>query len=240
MISLIHPSRSRVSRSMQTYFDWIDSRSNEIEIQHIISIDESDPDIESYKEHFNRSTLVIGNNTCAVEAINHGAKYALGEIIIVISDDFKCRPGWDKKIKSVFDEIGSLDRIIKTSDGTQPWIITLPIMGIDFYNRQGYVYNPEYRHMFCDTELTHRADLESKSVYRNDILFKHNHYSTGAAEPDAVSRNADSTWDQGMALYLRNVRNNFGLSLPEGKSVFDIKLPEGQGHLQWLKQKLSI
>lgn len=240
MISLIHPSRERFDRAFGTFFDWMDSSSKEIDIQHIISVDESDPCLENYKNKFGQSTLVIGNNTCAVEAINHGAKYALGEIIIVISDDFRCFKNWDKKIKEVFDEAGSLDKIIKTNDGTQPWIITLPILGTDFYERQGYIYNPEYKHMFCDTELTHRADLEDKIIYRNDIHFHHDHYSTGASEPDAVSRKADLTWNQGQEVYLNNVQNHFGLQLPADKTVFDIKLPEGQGHIQWLKSKFAL
>lgn len=240
MITLIHPSRSRIDRALRAHKHWVENSSGTIAIQHIISVDSDDPQLSEYMMKFTKSTLIIRENKNAVQAINNAAKYAIGEIIVVMSDDFECHPKWDINIANAFSlpDVNHFDLLLKTNDGIQSWIVTLPIMGIAFYERQGYIYNPEYHHMFCDTELTHRADLEKKLVFRPDLHFKHNHYTAGGIEPDQVTRKADSTWNQGMEVYLTNARNKFGL--PPETDIYDIKVPEGRPHLSWLKKYIPL
>ena len=68
-------------------------------------------------------------------------------------------------------EIRTNNYLLKTNDSTEGWICTLPIMDKEFYQSQGYVYNPIYKHLFCDTELTHIADITGRLMVRNDIVF---------------------------------------------------------------------
>lgn len=225
MISILHPSRSRPEKAKQTAFKWLTNAGCDVE--YILSLDDDDA-------HFYRSMeewgygVVINKNRSAIDAINNAAKVSTGNIIIQIADDFDCPPMWGRQILDATQ--GKEDWILKTPDGIQKWIITLPIMDRAYFNRFGYIYFPDYLHMFCDTELSCVADLTGRKIEAN-IPFVHNHYSTGKAEKDAVSIKADSTWNQGEKLFLERYEKNFGLIDPPGKIIS----PE---YLNWIKKKL--
>lgn len=85
-ITLIHPSRGRPQKARETYEYWIANASNPENIEHILSLDFSDPLNEEY-DRFDK--LTIDHNTCVVEATNQAAKIATGDILVYTSDDFK-------------------------------------------------------------------------------------------------------------------------------------------------------
>jgi hypothetical protein len=101
-----------------------------------------------------------------------------------------------------------------------------------YYNRFGYIYYPEYRHMFCDTEMSHVGALLGRTITSN-IVFPHRHYTTGAMKRDAVNVRNDSTWTQGEQLYIERVKTNFGIENPCA-----IDLPAD--HLNWLRKKGAL
>jgi len=234
IISLIHPSRTRPNQAKKTSGKWLHYSSGENEIEYIVSIDESDSEKEKYLSLFQNSffSCVVRNNTCVVEAANEGAKISTGEILILVSDDFDCPQDWDKKIVNAVSYNHCY--VLKTYDGLQRWIVTLPIIDRAYYELCGYLYHPSYKHQFVDTEMTHLADLQGKLIMRNDIVFPHNHFTTGKTTKDALNIKADLTWMQGEEVYLERVRNKFGLNV----DVFKVN-PEAKNHLAWLKSKLK-
>lgn len=224
-ISIIHPSRSRPAKSFSTITKWILSASHDFEI--IISIDSNDPDKKLYYALYQNTDakIIENNNRSAVDAINNGAKVATGNIFMVVSDDTDCFVGWDEEIiKFVSDK---KDWIIKTQDGIQNWIITFPILDRTYYNRFGYIYHPDFLHMFADTELSCVADMTGRRITSN-LMFKHQHYSTGATAKDAISEKADSTWSQGERLFIERAKRNFDLTEPH----YQIR---DQGMVNWLR-----
>lgn len=222
-ISLIHPSRQRPKMALDTANHWLDN--SEDDFEYILSLDNDD--LSPYNNPFDDSLTIRNNNKYAVDAINNAAKVATGDILIVISDDFQCPVHWDDQIKEATE--GKSDWIAKTFDGIQKWIITLPIMDRAYYNRFGYIYYPEYLHMFCDTELTCVADLTGRKI-NLDIPFTHNHYSTGKTVRDEVSIRADATWDQGEKLFVERAKRNFDLVNAPGKIT-------SQEYINWMKMK---
>jgi len=104
-------------------------------------------------------------------------------------------------------------------------------MDRNYYERFGYIYYPEYKHMFCDTELTHVADSLRKTLKREDLLFPHLHYSVTRTKKDDVTIKADATWNQGKELYLRRVKDKFGLGI-------DVMNISDNNHYHWLKKNL--
>lgn len=238
--TIIHPSRSRPHKAAMTASQWMGNAKDREDVQYIVSLDKDDNTCEAYDELFDQmnadveESLYRGcyhNNRSCIDAINNAAKLSTGDIIIVVSDDFDRPPmHWDKLI---LDAVGSnRDFVLKTNDGLQPWIITLPIMGRKYYERFGYIYYPEYRHMFADTEMSHVGDLLGKKITA-DIYIPHRHYTTGYNERDAVSNRNDSTWHQGEALYLSRLERDFDLSQTDIKGV----LRCGQDHARWLASK---
>lgn len=227
--SLLHPSRGRAYKSLNTTSKWISNASSETEL--IVSIDENDATKDEYMRLYN-GKVIVNNNRSSVEAVNNAAKVSTGDILIVVSDDTDCPANWDRLILSAIE--GRKDFVLKVYDGIQKWIITMPIIDREYYDRFGYVYHPEYAHLFCDTEFTHVADVTKKVIWRNDIMFRHNHYSIGRSQRDHVSIVADSTAENGAKVYLKRFKENFGL---HGVDVWDIS-SDGEGHRQWIKAKL--
>lgn len=220
-ISLIHPSRERPEMANKAFHNWMSKAGKQV--QYFLCLDNDEPKIDKYNylfsvSQFHGNNIVQSNNRSAVDAINYGAKKSSGDVIVVMSDDFDCPENWAFKLEQELE--GKSDFIIKTQDGIQKWIITLPILDRTYYNRFGYVYHPDYLHLFCDTELSCVADLTGRRI-TSDLMFKHNHYSTGAFEKDAVSVKADSTWSQGEKLFIERARKKFDLVNPPGQITSD-------------------
>ena len=97
-------------------------------------------------------------------------------------------------------------------------------MDFAFYQQQGYVYYPGYRHMFCDTELTCVAEYRGRLIKRLDLTFTHDVQSTGN---DATNARNNASWDQGKALFLERYRMHFGV-----EKLHEIS---DAGSLGWIK-----
>ena len=226
VISLIHPSRGRAQRAHEVATKWISSAG--VDVEYILSVDIDDPQLKEYDKLFKDHIILTGQNRSAIDAINSAASISTGRILVVMSDDFDCPDNWGNDL--IEQTRGASGWIAKTPDSIQKWIITLPIMDREYYNRFGYVYHPEYKHMFCDTEMTCVADLIGRKI-ELPLEFMHDHYSTGRTQKDAINERADKTWEQGEKLFIERYKNNFGLINPPGK----IQSPE---YLNWIKGKL--
>lgn len=206
MISIIHPSRSRPEQAYQTAINWLGNAGCDCE--YILSLDDDDRLLQEYGFATLFSRTMVNPNRSAIDAINIAAKVSQGDIIVVISDDFDCPPHWGKKI--IDATLGMKDWIMKTPDGIQKRIITLPIMDRVYYERFGYIYNPAYKHMWADTEMTDVAERTGRLIKAN-IPFVHNHYSIGKSEKDEVNIRADATYEDGRSIYKERKARNFDL-----------------------------
>lgn len=231
-ISIIHASRSRPAQALHTFRQWTNNCKESDNLEYILSVDVSDtPENKIAYSSIDATTVSVGNNNTAIEAFNRGSKMATGDLLIAVSDDFNSVPfHWDDYLRKQL--AGKSDFIVKTDDGAQPWIITMPMMDRAYYNRFGYIYNPVYKHLFCDTEMTHVADLLGRKISL-PIRFLHNHYTTGKTPKDAINIKNDATWAQGEAEYLKGMINNFGLPDHEIKGSLNCDM----GHINWLKSK---
>lgn len=237
--SIIHASYGRPELSEETAQKWISAQSVQNEMEYILSTDASDSKLEPYLDWLYEANIinalkghsirhVVNITNTSVAAINAAAEMCTGDIIIVISDDFEPIKNWDLEILKAVE--GKEDWILKTQDGTQPWIITLPIMDRKYYERFGYVYYPEYAHMYVDTDLTAVADYTGRKITSN-LLFRHRHYSEkDGIKKDATSQKADRTWDQGEKLFLKRYAENFGIEN-------HIRSPKVEETIKWIHNR---
>ena len=198
------------------------------DIDYILSIDDDEPFSPEYIRLFQHHKYIVRPNKNAVQAINNAAKESTGDLIVVMSDDFDCPYNWGQILERAVRN--HKDFLLKVHDGTQNWIVTLPIMDRAYYERVGHIYHPDYFHMFCDTWMTHLADATKRMIVKNNIVFRHNHYSVTKQGKDEVSKKADSTWNHGKSVYLQMVRDNF-LGFP------NYGISE-RSHIEWLKHNL--
>lgn len=234
-ISLLYPSRARPVAAINAAHLWLSWASADADIDFILSVDVDDPYLNDYVVNFPGSVLVSDNKN-VVDAANAAARIATGDILVLISDDFIAFRNWDI---AVVNALHGKSGLLKTFDKVQKWIVTLPIMTRDYYESQGHIYYPLFAHMFCDTDQTHKADLQKKLIIRNDIVFEHQHYSRKGSvnKKDALNEKADSTWGSGERVYLQRCREKFGLG---NVDIFNLSKEAHQaGHVAWLKKKLK-
>lgn len=208
-ISVIHPSRGRPEQAYATYQKWAAEADGEFE--YILSIDEDDEKGGEYWNLFIIENICISANGTAIKAINYAASIATGDLLVIISDDFSCQPHWDTLLLAELS--GKSDFVLKTVDGIQSVLVTLPIMDRVWYERYGYVYNPEYLHLGCDVELTACAIMQGKLLY-SSLLFEHLHYSTGKSPKDAINEKNDLTYAHGDEVLARHKGEGFGIENP--------------------------
>lgn len=218
-ISIIHPSKGRPEIALKTAKNWF--LKADLPFEYILSLDSDGlKGYEIFKDFLienkrgiciNKGYIVFRDNKSAIEAINYASINSKGDIIIVISDDFDCPEHWDTLLLKALE--GKKDFIVKTQDGLQKTLITLPIMDRTYYDRFGYIYHPDYKHMHCDEEMTIVGHMLGR-IITLDLLFPHNHYTTGKFKKDAISLKNDSTWGHGQATLDRRAKNNFGIENP--------------------------
>lgn len=206
MISLIHPSRSRPEKAYDTASKWRNTAGCDIE--YILSLDESDPLLSKY---WVATTTLINDNKSVVEATNHAAKEASGDILIYVSDDFEPFPNWGPV---VLKEFANENRplLVKVDDCLQKFdvpVLTIPIMNRALYEKLGYFWHPEYKSMFCDEDLYWTARKLGAIKTAEHIKFEHKHVSVGKSQDDETYRRSASNWDQGKATFKQRQANGF-------------------------------
>lgn len=208
IISLLHPSRSRPEKALSTALKW--TKSAGVTVEHILSLDESDP-LKNEYGYIHKS--FTNNNSSVVEATNAIAKQANGDILIYLSDDFDCFENWGVKVVEQFkDENRPL--LIKCDDGLQGFyvpVLTIPIMNRSLYERLGYFWHPEYKSMFCDEDLYWTSFKLAALKMCPQIKFEHQHPSNGKAPNDETYTRSAMNWDQGKALFTRRKSQGFPL-----------------------------
>lgn len=218
-ISLIHPSRKRPEQALTTFIHWINNMHSVLNLaDYIVSVDLDDPTIDDYKNTFVTTlegiVLVGSNNTCVVEATNVGAKQAKGDILIYVSDDFKCPKNWDLALLELFKGTEDKPMLLKVDDCLQPFdvaILTIPIMNRALYEKLGYFWHPEYKSMFVDEDLYWTCKNNNWLVLAEDLKFPHEHPATGNFPTDETYQRSALNWDQGKAVFAKRKTENFHL-----------------------------
>lgn len=222
-ISLLHPSRGRPKKAYQTAKEWVEKAG--VEVEYILSLDEDDNWQEQYislifSDHkFNQfNTSIIGwMNGNVVNATNRAAQNSKGDILVYLSDDFKCPDNWGNLIIKEFEStlisgMPELPWILKVDDCLQKFhvpILTIPIMNRAMYERLGYFWNPEYKSMFVDEDLYWTARKIDAIKMCPHLKFPHEHPSNGKAVTDETYQRSAANWNQGKAVFERRKKQGF-------------------------------
>lgn len=209
-ISLLHPSRSRPQLALKCFNDWMLKAVNKDNVEYILSLSTNDPHYQEYQKVFSGLPIhfVTSETNGLVIQANAAANCSTGSLLIAISDDFSCPNGWDKLLTDALDD--KRDYVVKTDDGIQPYIMTLPMMDRAFYERLGHIYHPDYNHMYGDEELAEIGKRTGRTITL-PLKFPHNHYSTGKSQKDDVNRRNDSFMMVDGETFRKRKAQNFGL-----------------------------
>jgi len=207
-ITLIHPSRGRAQKSFETSSEWISKAG--VETQLIVSCDQDDPALRDYSVLYEQQ-IIINANTCVVEATNHAAKLAKFDVLVYLSDDFKCFDNWGVEVVKYFEGV-TKPLLIKVDDKLQPFnkdVLTIPIMNKALYNELGYFFHPGYKSMFVDQDLYWSAKNMGAIKGCPELVFEHHHYVNGKSKRDETYERSTANWNQGKNLYQQRRAQNF-------------------------------
>lgn len=157
------------------------------------------------------SRIFFSPNTSKIEACNANMgeiDYAW-DIVILVSDDMIPQiKGWDDVIRThMAATFPDTNGLLWFNDGCQTdKLNTLCIYGRTLYGQLGNLYDPAYKSLFCDTELTDRCktgDLRDKCLYVPYCIIRHEHPGTGFPQMnDALYIANQKHWSTDMMTYI--------------------------------------
>lgn len=151
--------------------------------------------------------MVFGNSKNKIDAINRDIEnFKSWDILVNVSDDqIFTQKGFDERIRLAFLSLApDLDGFIHFRDSNHNPIdalSTLSIIGRKYFERDNYIYHPEFKSFFCDNLAQDLAKARGKYHFVNEIIFDHLHASYGKSQNDELYRKNDKYWRQDELLY---------------------------------------
>jgi len=187
-----YPTRDRplkFSRCISQYLSLLDKNSD---YEFVISIDEDDKKMNNKENidlinNIDHCNCFIGKSKTKIEAINADIPSSNWDILVLISDDMIPEIyHFDNIIREKMKEnFPDTDGVLWFFDGWRKDLNTLCILGRKYYDRFGYIYHPEYKSFWCDTEFTEVANKLEKQVFIDQVIIRHLH-------PDIVMQDKKS------------------------------------------------
>lgn len=166
-------------------------------------------------------TIWIGNNKTKIQAANADIEKVdwSWDIVVLVSDDMRPQvKGWDDVLRThMTARFPDTDGILWCNDGAQgDKLNTLSVLGRTMYQRMGYIYHPDYKSLFCDTEFTDQCKgvYASKCLYIPHCIIRHEHPFTGfESRMDALYQRNQVYWREDMMTYIRRKQYEFDWSI---------------------------
>jgi hypothetical protein len=224
------PTRSRPQRVIQTLQAYVRLANQPNLLGIAVSCDVDDESMtrnliqDELRSLFRRvewGQVYYSNNRSKIQACNADMeKIEWGwDIVVLVSDDMiPILKGYDDVIRNhMLSRFPDTDGLLWFNDGCQgEKLNTLCVYGRKFYQRQGYIYHPDYKSLFCDTELTDlcRTDYKDLCLYVPYCIIRHEHPGTGFADRmDGLYAINQRYWTQDMYTYISRKRYDYDWSV---------------------------
>jgi hypothetical protein len=169
-------------------------------------------------DRFAWKSMYYSANSSKIEACNADIEKVdyPWDIIVLVSDDMIPEVyGYDNYIRQAATP--DLDCILWFNDGYQGYKLnTLTMFGRAMYERFGYLYHPDYKSLFCDTELTDlcKGSLKDKTVYKPPCIIRHRHPLLGHAVAfDALYLRNQRFYEADLRTYIARKKYDYDLSV---------------------------
>ena len=221
------PTRSRPQKIIDTISSYIRLANHPNQIGVAISCDNDDASMKDTTELqrvLNRCAwhrIYYGDNRNKIGACNANMSEIDWEwdIVVLVSDDMiPTIRGYDDIIRNhMRARFPDRNGILWFNDGFQgDKLNTLCIYGRAFYEWQGFIYCPEYKSLFCDTELTDkcRGEYADRCLYVPYCIIRHEHPGTGyARNMDKLYEINQRYWNEDMYTYIRRKKYAYDWSV---------------------------
>ena len=214
------PTRSRPQKVMQTLSQYVRLANHPERIGVAISCDTTDETMQRplVREELLRilgpmewKQVFYSDNRNKIQACNADMEKVdyPWDIVLLVSDDMIPQiKGYDDVIRmNMKGRFPDTDGLLWFNDGHQgDNLNTLCVYGRKLYESFGHIYHPDYKSLFCDTELTDlcRTSLKDKCTYVSYCIIRHEHPGTGFAQNmDALYDRNQKYWNEDMYTYIR-------------------------------------
>lgn len=223
------PTRSRPQKIMSTLTTYMNLANQPKLLGVAVSTDDSDTTMSRNLVHEELHRILsktawhhifTSANTSKIQACNANMNEISWDwdIVVLVSDDMIPQiKGWDDVIRNhMLARFPDTDGILWFNDGYQgDKLNTLSIFGRKMYDRFGYLYHPDYKSLFCDTELTDlcKGELKDRCVYIPYCVIRHEHPGTGYAQNmDALYQHNQKFWNEDMYTYIRRKKYDYDMT----------------------------
>jgi hypothetical protein len=211
------PTRSRPQRVLKTLSTYLRYAARPDLLGVAVSCDVDDPTMANTDElrallaPCAWSRIFSSPNRSKIEACNANMAEVDWDwdIVVLVSDDMVPQVrGYDDTIRTqMTTRFPDRNGILWFNDGCQGSNLnTLCIYGRAFYDQRGMIYDPAYKSLFCDTELTDhcRTILADRCAYIPSCIIRHEHPGTGYGQyMDALYERNQKYWNEDMYTYIR-------------------------------------
>ena len=220
------PTRSRPQKIISTLSAYMRLANHPEQIGVAISCDDDDTSMSRNLVHEELHRILsktawhrifMSPNKSKIEACNANMNDISWDwdIVVLVSDDMIPQvQGWDDVVR--IHMTSDTNRILWFNDGHQgEKLNTLCVFGRAMYNHFGYLYHPDYKSLFCDTELTDlcRGELKDRCLYIPYCIIRHEHPGTGYAQNmDALYDRNQKFWTQDMYTYIRRKKYDYDVT----------------------------
>ncbi len=216
------PTRNRPEQFLSILLKHIDFLDSKEDVSFLLTLDSDDDSMNNLEIRNALNSIesdsgipilyLYGISLNKIHAVNRDLEdFQDWDILILSSDDMlPNKQGYDLIIKNDMKKyFPNLDGGLYYPDGFTP-LNTMPIMGKRYYDRFGYIYNPNYISFFCDNEFHEVAGLLNKQYYSKEILFKHLHpCNTKDAKWDILYEQNNSSWNYDQQVYIDRRKKMF-------------------------------
>jgi hypothetical protein len=206
-----YTTRSRRSNFLRGIDSIIDNLADKENYHIYTTFDVDDDKMRPLPEIKGNHTYIAGTSKSKIDAINRDMDFINSnydwDILVNMSDDvvFETK-GFDDIIRNDFD---SLDQVLHYPDGNRADLLTVSIIGKEYYKRDNYIYNPEYKSLYCDNEAMEVAKQRGCYKFVNKVIFNHLHPAYNKGNFDAQYQHTESFGHEDYQTYQRRKANGF-------------------------------
>jgi len=206
-----YTTRSRRSNFLRGIDSIIDNLADKENYHIYTTFDVDDDKMRPLPEIKGNHTYIAGTSKSKIDAINRDMDFINSQydwdILVNMSDDVVfTEKGFDDIIRKEFERI---DTVLHYPDGNRNDLLTVSIMDKYYYQRDNYIYNPEYKSLYCDNESMEVAKQRGCYKFVNKVIFNHLHPAYNKGIFDAQYQHTESFSNEDRLTYERRKANGF-------------------------------
>jgi len=180
------PTRNRPEKFKSVFTRYMTFLSGRHDVRFVVSMDADDATMnnDAMREWFETRKrnadikYCYGYSKSKIQACNADMEGEYGDVLMLASDDMNPQQmSYDEVVFKCFEQaFPDFSGAIKFWDGLRPKedpLMTLTVMGFPLYKQFGYIYNPEYKSVYCDNEQTEVCHRLGKLAIAPYCIIRH-------------------------------------------------------------------